>query len=582
MNIQPLANESGIEIIDPIEKTRYVLHTPEPVSLTPVEAEGLDFPVEKAVELQTSAIIRQKGSYTFIRDDDFSVVFDSNEASAIERLPSDMYCVEVGGTPMKIYFSVTSSIVFEQSNSTSKFKFGSEQRVVVGARSRHKTPAGTISVTDDTEDVMQAMSLLGSSVKTGSPERSFPTLRGHPPLIERGDEFHVPESVEEPTTNATLVLPSKRKYLYPATPLAFYLGASIEAGNSPRLVVGDFEYDLLHHDTYERTVERVFQQAFFLDCLTRTNGLYPVTLHERELVKGNIDLDFESLYGASVSERLDEYLDVPFDALEPAMPTWHLAVDMVPATKNVELLPFLANSLALIRTANPPTTPKPMAEAAESMTDFYRETYSEPDFPPNGEQISSSHIFELAGETDTKEPAWVGPGYPLQWNKLTHASLYRSAVRSERFDATDSTIDIEIVCNDPSMENESDVIRYYDLRDLPQFDVSVHHRTTMAELVELLGTQSDFFHYIGHISDDGIRCVDGYLDAESLAEVNAKTFLPNACSSYEQGSTLIERGVVPRQRSLRSRKSATLLRRISAKHSSGCSVSDLRSELRCR
>ncbi len=92
------------------------------------------------------------------------------------------------------------------------------------------------------------------------------------------------------------------------------------------------------------------------------------------------------------------------------------------------------------------------------------------------------------------------------------------------------------------MEDESAVRNYYHLRELPEFEVSTHHQLTVAKLADRLTTSSDFLHYIGHISEDGIRCADGYLDVRTLSEVNITTFLLNACSSYEQGAALIERG----------------------------------------
>ncbi|WP_433626121.1 hypothetical protein [Halomicrococcus sp. NG-SE-24] len=84
--------------------------------------------------------------------------------------------------------------------------------------------------------------------------------------------------------------------------------------------------------------------------------------------------------------------------------------------------------------------------------------------------------------------------------------------------------------------------QYYGLRELPSFDVTVHHGTTTDELTELLEASGNFFHYIGHVTDDGIRCTDGHLDVGTLQEVNVTAFLLNACSSYAQGTALVDRG----------------------------------------
>jgi hypothetical protein len=47
--------------------------------------------------------------------------------------------------------------------------------------------------TTDAEDVMMAILTFRSALKTTSPERSFPTLRGHPPAIELNDRLEIPD-----------------------------------------------------------------------------------------------------------------------------------------------------------------------------------------------------------------------------------------------------------------------------------------------------------------------------------------------------------------------------------------------------
>ncbi len=539
MKIEPVGDKFGVELTDPLQKTRFVLRTPTPVSPTPVATDNLDFPVETAVELQTSAIESPRQRGIFIRDAEGALRFESSGERDTERLPADEYIVEFGTAPMKIYFSVSGHIRFKRDSSGTTLSFDGERRVILGGRSVARRPAGTITVTDDPEDIMQALSLLGSSLKTPSPERSYPSLRGHPPLIERGETFHVSPEIDREKRESTLVLPPELEYLYPATSLAHYLNSSVVPGACPRLVAGDFEYGLDGDGGYERTIERVLRKVFFLDCLTRTNGFYPITLHERELVEPRVSIDFDSLFDAPLETRLSVYLDVPSDALEPAISPWHLAIDMIPATENVELLPFLADKLAFIRMASQSDKRKPKTQKSEKLREFFRESASQigDDTHPN--------VFEMETESDTLQHARVGPRYPYQRSKLTYDGLYAGiTVDQGDSEATTATISVTIVCNDASMQSESDVAHYYNLRNLPRFDVSVYHQTTKEELAEHLTTQTDFFHYIGHISDDGIECEDGYLDVRTLSGVNATTFLLNACRSYKQGTALIERGSV--------------------------------------
>jgi hypothetical protein len=79
--------------------------------------------------------------------------------------------------------------------------------------------------------------------------------------------------------------------------------------------------------------------------------------------------------------------------------------------------------------------------------------------------------------------------------------------------------------------------------DLP-FDVTVREALTRAELRGTLARDCDFLHYIGHIDDRGINCVDGRLDARTLDRISVDAFLLNACQSYEQGAALVEAGAI--------------------------------------
>ncbi len=539
MIIEPLSDGHGLEIVDPLDKSRFVLHTPTPVSPTEVQVDAFDFPVETTVMIRTSAI-ENSDTNIFVRDLDGVSRFDSNVGSDKTQLTDDNYVVEFSNAPMKVYFSVSGAISYKQNNSGSILSFDGERDITIGARSTVQKPAGTITVTDDTDDIMRAMSLFGSALRTTRSECSYPRHRGHPPLIERGEKFHVPSSIAPQKTETTLVLPPEKEYLYPATSLAYYLNSSVVEGGDPRLVVGDFEYELDDNQGYEKAVERVLRQVFFLDCLARTNGSYQVTLYEREQVEPQIDIDLDSLFDAPLEERLPTYLGVPFDVLEPAISPWHLTVDMVPTTENVEILPFLANKLAFVRMAHPRNEPR--NKKSMSIHEFFRRESTDRSPEVANEASKSTEIFEMAGEADTRQRAWVGPGYPLRWSKLTYEGLHSRLARKKTGKDTSATINVTIICNESTMRDESEVVNYYELRDQPRFDIDVYHQTTKAELTDLLMEQSDFLHYIGHISDSGMQCDDGNLDTRQLSKVNTTMFLLNACSSYEQGMGLIERG----------------------------------------
>ena len=568
--VTALRDRPGVEIADPIENARFALYTPAPVSLVEASSEEFYFPVDTAVAVRVQEIEVPKLTNVLVRTPDGDLVADN--ADHVDRsFDDDAYTLELTTAPMKLYLSVDGSLDVRHGTTSVTLAFDGQTEVRIGARSFHDQPAGTVTTTPDPVGAMDALSYLGSALKTTSPERSFPTLRGHPPLVEVGESFDAPEGLARPDTGARLELPAEYEYVYPAASLAYYLGANVVPADEPRLVADGFERSLDGALGYERTVGRVLRQTFFFDCLTRTEGYYEVDLHERAAVEPLVDLDFAALYDAPLAERLDAYLSVPFETVADHLPDWNLTTDVLPTAENVAVLPFVAADLALIRC---PTnrTASSVAPTPEPIDEFFRNRAGESDkpdesgrraesvpptelnrrepaqVPPDDFTRSTTETTDVSPLTeqvfnpdpaDTVEHAWVGEGVPLGANKATVESYRR---RVDRTAPEKERIDIHVVCNDESMKEEGVVEEFYGVRDLLRFDVSIHYDLTTDELGELLATPADFVHYIGHADAEGLRCPDGHLDARNLDAVNVKAFVLNACRSYEHGQALVEAG----------------------------------------
>ncbi|SIQ95946.1 hypothetical protein SAMN05421858_0943 [Haladaptatus litoreus] len=533
---ETISDPFGVLVYDPIEQIRFELHTSSSPTLRPKSVDNYQFPVTSAVTFSTDRIVVPKLLGVYGRNQNFEIVFSwsgETERSASSRGASYL---EFDVLPIKLYLAVNSPVTISATGSNTVIELGSESVVTLGARSLHERPAGTITVPDDVDATMRAVSLLGSALKTTSPERSFPTLRGHPPTIERGEKFSVSDGIERPDTGVELVIPPTREYVYPATSLAYYLGAKVVPGTSPRLVANGAEYELDGPAGYETEVGRALQHLFFLDCLTRTEGLYQMPLHERQQVESRIDLDYAALYEMPLAERLAAYFSVPFELLETSSPKWHLTTDVTPTPENVEVLPFIADDLSLVRC---PTEPKknPTRAPPTKIGDFCRGTESESESEPRA--MPPDRLTVEPEPTDSVEHAWVGEGCPLGSNKVTLTSLQR---RIERTAPDRSNIRIRVVCNDEAMRAEGIVKEMYGFRKLVDYDVEIAYDLTTTELRDLLASPIDFLHYIGHVDYDGIQCADGILDCRDIENVQVRTFLLNACRSYEQGTELIEKG----------------------------------------
>lgn len=542
-----LDETTGFEVVDPIETRRFTFSTPASVELTPADPDVFEFPVTSAAAIETSSLRLPYMVLTYVRQPADEVIADlANDVSA--EFPPGEYLLELTA-PLKLYIRVDAGIRVESDTEAMRFEFDREATVEIGVRSFHESPEATVTTTDDPEDVMAAVSTLGSGLKTTTCERSWPTLRGHPPKIEQGDELAIPDGLTTPDTGVTIEIPPRFDTIYPVAPLAYYFGADVVPGETPRLTVGGFEHRLDAEGGFEDGVVRTMERTFFLDCLTRTEGFYPIELANRRQLDSSVDLDFDTLYDAPLEEQLQSYFSVPYSTLTEVMPKWHRVTYVRPDAENAEVLPYLLNDFSIIRTPPQPSydESEEMRETRDAIDNFKRSAPSDADAmrsqdrnasPPSRQGVPPLEKYVQMPDADALEQAWVGDGTPIRGTKVLP-----EAFRHESEEVIKGVIDITVVCNDEEMRDEWDAIaEVYGPRDAISFDPSVHFDVTTDELRELLQTPTDLFHYVGHIDGRGFECSDGVVDAQTLDKVGMKAFLLNACRSHNQGVALIEAG----------------------------------------
>ena len=550
-----LDDTTGFEVVDPIETRRFTFSTPKPVEPTSADTDDFRFPVSSACTVETSALELPYTVVLNIRDTGGGLIADlTHDASA--EFPPEAYLLEFGG-PIKFYLHVESGVRVESDTDTTRIEFDRETTVKVGARSFHESPGATVTTTDDPEDVMAAVSTFGSVLKTTTCERSWPTLRGHPPRVERGDKLAIPDGLDTPDTGVTVEIPPEFDAIYPVTPLAYYFGAEVVPGETPRMSVGGFERRFDEDDGFEKDVVRTLKQAFVLDCVTRTAGYYPIGLSDRDRIEPLVDLDFENLYDAPLDEQLTAYFSIPYSALAEAMPKWHRVTHVRPDPENVEALPYLVNDLSIIRMPPRPSYEETdeMRETRNAIDGFKRMNSDEASSERRPEGVENAAArrgvppiddYVQMPDVDALEQAWVGEGTPTRGTKVLPEAFQNErskVVRNERTDAKEGVIDITVVCNDEEMRDEWDAVaEVYGSRETISFNPSVYFDVTTDELRNLLETPTDIFHYIGHIDGRGFECPDGLLDARTLETAGMKAFLLNACRSHNQGVALVEAG----------------------------------------
>jgi hypothetical protein len=539
IRFEQVEDEPGVRVVDRIERRQYTLYTPEPVDPDPDPADpgGFRFPVDGAVAFEAEAV-SVPISAGFVRDGEDELVVEI-EPGTTAQLPPDAYSVELNA-PVKVYLRVRGPVVVDAGDDRVRFAFDGRREVRAGARSYHDRPAATISVPDDPDDLATALPALASSLKTTSCERSFPTLRGHPPLLSVGEELSIPDRLEPPDTGIEIALPAEYPALHVAAPLVYYLGADVRPASDPRLTTDHgFEHPLDGPEGFERAVERVLEQVFFLDCVTRTEGRYGVDLAERAALESALDLAFESLYGQKPARQVEAYLSVPFERVVEHVPTWSLTAHLPPTAVSSEVLPFVLDDLAVVRTASARVL-TPAGVRSEVLEQFVGGTRGDGRSGDDGDAAAEPQ-FVRPETTGAMEDAWFGAGVPLDATRATLAA-YRNRLADDR---GEGPADVAVVCNDPGMLDERDAVRrmYGTWSEAPD-EVSIHEGLTTGGLAALLETDRDFLHYVGHIDGDGFECTDGHLDAAEISEVGIRAFLLNACQSYRQGVTLVEAGAV--------------------------------------
>jgi len=454
------------------------------------------------------------------------------------KLPPDEYLVDVDAE-IKTYVRLTGALSVRRTTDYSEVVVVMPERttVTVGFRARHDEPTDRLTVPPTPAGVATALSYSHAGHRTSGPDRTFPTLRGHPPVVELGDTVDVPDRVRDGVydTGVELAVPPRVEDLLVVAPLAHYLQARVHTVARERPVLRapaqNVERELDPMPDLERDATRVLRKTFFLDCLVRNVGPYSTNLAEASLLD-TLGLDARRLYEATPTERLSTYLDVPFVAIERRLPDWHLSTYVEPVVEYTPTLPYLLNDLSLVYT--PRTSALEGGELVErSLGDFYRS---------GAGQVASVDVVKPELRS-SRIHGWLADGVPIDVFKSTPAA-HRNHFGYA--DADPGPTEAVVVLNDDEMYGEHvDVESVYRERgeNLP-LTVEVYDHLSTDELARVFEEGGDLVHYIGHCEEDGLRCPNGHMAASTLTECNAQTFFLNACGSYYEGMELVERGAV--------------------------------------
>jgi len=511
-----------LRVRDTVESERFDLRVGTRIDPEPASVAELAMPVDRAVAFEASELhypLRRPA--TFFRDG--GVVHRTEDAASSEWLEAGTYEVDASPPGAKTYVKVCDAAVRVRfADNHTVLDVDPSARVVLGVRSHHEQPAGTVTATEDPRDLAAAVSTFGSALKTLSPDRSWPSLRGHPPAVELGTTLDVPDAVETPETGVTVEVPPEYGSIFTVAPLAYYLGATVELGTEPALhAAGRTRH--FDPDGLAGAVRDCLGHHLVLDGAVRTAGVYPFRHEQADAVDERVDLNHERLFDLPLAERTAAYLDVPRSATE-GLVGWHLTADVAPKPHNAPALPYLAAELSAVR--SPPPAPARV------------------DRSPSPDALARSLARE-SGEgagvvrpepTDAPGHVWVGEGFAVDAANPTVGSFRRGF----EWPSGDGSLDVHVVYNDQRLDAPDELA--YDVHETADTDVRVSRSLTTTELRDALLSETDFLHFVGHVTERGMVCPDGELDVRTLPTTGVGAFFLNGCRSYEQGFALLTAG----------------------------------------
>jgi hypothetical protein len=531
--IEVKPTEQGVKAVD-IGKNSITVGTESWLSTD--SAAALGHPVDEVLSGEATRLSFPQ-MYAKVHHWDGDLVVEPNENPEPVDLDEGDYLLSVDGN-VKAYVRFAGPATVDiPSYDEIALSFPSPTQVTIGFRSRIRSPRHTVTVPPTPEGAATALTYLSSAFETDSPDRTFPSMRGHPPRLAVGEEVSIPAAVRRghEENGVRFRVPPSFDSIYPVAPLAHYLSATVtvEDRAAPLLETDALRHEFSEPPALAGEVATMLRRVFYLDCLARTSGPHESELAELNALDG-VDLDLDRLYGAGVATRLEAYLDTATPDLEAAIPKWHLAMYVEPTGESLTQLPFLLHNLAAIY----PAESEPLEQEERlslSLDDFYR----------GRGQVSGPPPVDIIKPKlrDARMHGWLADGAPIDVFKSI-AAAYEN--RFDYFERSGDSISVVAVLNDSEMADEHvDAAEIYRKRSEGlDIDISVRERLTTDELAAVFEAEHDFVHYIGHCEADGLRCSDGNLSVTSLTESNTQVFFLNACGSFHEGIELIEKGSV--------------------------------------
>lgn len=393
-----------------------------------------------------------------------------------------------------------------------------------------EVPVGPITVEEDAAGVAAAVTAASVSLPaTQSPQRTWPNARAPAPLLVFDEEARDPATVDRLDTGVEVVFPAGPDALarvMGAVSLLYYLGADVSVtaeADETRLHAAGSSWSLgTAPEAVDRTASEWLRRVFFLDCLARCVGPHGTRLQEADAALAHVDGDAETLFDADFDTRVARYLAAD-PAVDDTLPTWPEVVHVEPSVDRVPRLSRYLGRLADVR------LPRGEELTVGELAGW------EPDVPVRGQsrRVPKTRVVpEAHGEAGVV--GWDAPGSPV--------GAFDGRGEPSPRGVDDGPLRVVVARCGWQSAGET-VSRWRERESALDLSVEVVSRPSVERLQELLRSGADVVHLAAHHEpDSGIECVDDYLHARDLDDVQAGVVVANCCDSERWAREAVDAG----------------------------------------
>lgn len=393
----------------------------------------------------------------------------------------------------------------------------------------HNVESSVLYTSGEIEDIFHCISVICTHNAVSTPLKSNPMFRVNPPHIrivngffnraawnKRGFSFH---------------LPPDYRFLYSAAPLAYYLGAQVEVDDEPHISFKSAEpMPLPGFPDIEEWMGEMLRRTFYLDCAVRYARMSGGMLNGLDVWK-LLGMCAGDVFNMDTDERFLLYSGISVDI--PGLPVWHMASYVDPVAESVEALPFLLRSLsAIYMPRSSPTTERGLVSMAVQNFLGLR-------IVPDTVGDSAIHSVVVPSLREAGSQLWFSGGFPIDAAKAS----VRAFVNRQKYGRNKKKqVRVGIICNEPNMEEEIDVI-VKALSDTP-ISMQMYWDAGVSGFADIFARGFDIVQLIGHCDVRGFKCSDGFARVDDIKENNTPLFFFNSCSSHREAARLVEKGSV--------------------------------------